>query len=298
MDMQTIESWDLTYHGVNERLRVSEDCELYYELEGEGPCITFVSTIYVVSTAWRNFTRNLVGRNRLLTYDLRNQGASSGTAMGFDHHTSDLRCLLDHLEIERTYLVGASISTVICCNFALHYPERVAGLILVGPAVSPWGSKRGTRLLQSWLTVLESGGPRQLFDVMYPLVFGDRAQAIGGGATYLALRERFLAINSAAQLKANLKDALDTSAGPEILSEIISPTLLIAGDDDFFISPTGLRAAASLMPAARAEIYEGCGHLPFFESTDRFEQSLGDFVESVEARSNHPEQVKIIHPGD
>lgn len=296
MDLQTIESWDLTYHGINERARISEDCELYYELEGEGPCITFVSTIYVVSTAWRNFTRSIAADNRLLTYDLRNQGASSGPATGFEQHLTDLRCLLDHLEIDRTYLVGSSISTVICRDFAVQYPQRVSGLILVGPPFSPWGSSRRRRIMKSWLSALESGGPKQLFDAMYPLVFGDRSQAVGGSATYIALRERFLAVNSVAQLRANLTDALKTTSDAEVLPQVSAPTLLLAGDDDFCVSPSALRAVADLMPNARAEVYDDCGHLPFFESTHRFEQSVRAFVASVEARQHAaaPDQPRLM----
>jgi 3-oxoadipate enol-lactonase len=284
MDIRTVKSLDLTYRGVTERARIADDCELYFELEGDGPCVTFVSTIYVVSTAWRNFTRKIAADTRLLTYDLRNQGASTGAATAFDQHATDLLNLLDYLEIERTYLVGSSISTVICRDFAVRHPDRVSGLVLVGPPFSPWGSKRRTRIMKSWLTALESGGPNQLFDAMYPLVFGDRAQGVGGTPTYLALRERFLAVNSAAQLRSNLTIALETASDTDMLPKVSAPTLLLAGDDDFCISPSGLRALADLMPDARAEVYEDCGHLPFFENTERFEDSLRSFVQSVEAR--------------
>ncbi|MBL1078323.1 alpha/beta hydrolase [Nocardia sp. 2] len=284
MDLATIETWDLGYRGDTARHRTADGCELYYELEGEGPCVTFVSTIYVVSTAWRNFTRRVVTENRILTYDLRNQGASSGEPKGFDQHVDDLVSLLDHLGIERTHLVGSSISTLICRDFAVRHPDRVSGLILVGPPISPWGSKRRTRITRSWLAALESGGPRALFDAIYPLVFGDRTQAIGGTATYLALRERFLATNSTAQLRANLSDALDPSEDVAMLTRVAAPTLLLGGDDDFCISPSGLRLLAETMPDATAEIFDECGHLPFFEHTDRFEESLRDFVRGVEAR--------------
>lgn len=283
MDIPAIDSLDLTYRD-NQRLAVADDCELYFESEGEGPCITFVPTIYVSSTAWRNFTRLIVAHNRLLTYDLRNQGASTGRAAGFDQHKIDLVHLLDHLEIKRTYLVGSSISTVVCRDFAASYAERVSGLIFVGPPFSPWGSQRRLRLTKSWLKALESGGPAQLFDVMYPLVFSDHAQALGGTASYLAFKERFLAINSAAQLKANLVDTLDIRPDIDVLPKITTPTLLLCGDDDFCISPTGLRVIADLMPDARVEVYEDCGHLPFFEASQRFQQSVLSFINHVEGK--------------
>lgn len=282
MDVQLIESWDMTYRGENATHRTPDGCDLYYEIEGSGPSVTFVSTIYVVSTAWRNFTRNLVKDTQILTYDLRNQGASGGSPAGFDQHAADLLSLLDHLEIERTYLVGTSISTLICRDFAIAHPDRVAGLILVGPPLSPWGSKRRRRIAKSWLTALDTGGPRALFDLIFPLVFGDRTLAKGGTAAYLALRERFLAMNSQAQLRANLADALEASDDVDLLRRVEAPSLLITGDDDFSTSPTALHALAEILPRSTVEILSGCGHLPFFEDTDRFEEALGRFVAATE----------------
>lgn len=284
MKLESIDNLDFGYHGENAIHRTEDGCELYYELEGEGPCITFISMIYVVSTAWRNFDRELVKKNKILTYDLRNQGASLGEPRGFDQHADDLRSLLDALDIDRTYLVGSSISTLICRDFAVRHPDRVAGLILVGPPISPWGSKRRPRIAKSWLTTLESGGPRALLDTLYPLVFGDRAQAEGGTATYLALRERFLAVNSASQLRENIQDAMAASDDVELLRRIDAPTLLMSGDDDFCTSRSALRAIADLIPDARIEVFDDCGHLPFFERTEHFERSVRGFIDSVEAK--------------
>jgi pimeloyl-ACP methyl ester carboxylesterase len=279
--LPAVETLDLTYKEDVRRHGVDQDCELYFEVDGEGPSVTFVSSIYVVSTAWRNFTRRLRNHHRLLTYDLRNQGASSGVASGFAQHTEDLKSLLDGLGIARTHLVGTSISTVICRDFAARYPEKVSSLVLIGPPFSPLGSTRRDMITKSWLTALELGGPRQLFDTMYPLVFGDRVQALGGASAYVALRERFLAVNSASQLRANLAEALNSGSDAEILGKISAPALLLAGDDDFCVGPTSLRALADLMPNGRAEVFADCGHLPFFEATHRFEALLLEFFASA-----------------
>jgi len=280
--LPAIETLDISYKEDVHRHKVDQDCELYFEVEGEGPPVTFVSSIYVVSTAWRNFTRRLRDHHRLLTYDLRNQGASTGAASGFPQHADDLASLLDGLEITRTHLVGTSISTVICRDFAARYPERVSSLVLIGPPFSPLGSTRRDMITKSWLKALELGGPRNLFDTMYPLVFGDRAQALGGTSAYVALRERFLAVNSPAQLKANLAESLNSGSDPELLSAISAPSLLLAGDDDFSIGPVSLRALAELMPNGRAEVFEDCGHLPFFEATDQFEELLLAFFADLD----------------
>ncbi|GAD87306.1 alpha/beta fold hydrolase [Nocardia asteroides] len=285
MEADRIEAVDLSYREGSPVHRTADGCDLYYEVEGQGPSITFVSTIYVVSTAWRAFTGNLVQNHQVLTYDLRNQGTSGDTALGFGQHSDDLLSLLDHLGIEKTYLVGTSISTLICRDFAVAHPDRVAGLVLIGTPLSPWGSNRRRRIAKSWLTAVETGGPRALFDQIYPLVFGDKMLALGGNATYLALRERFLAMNTAEQLAENLRESIDASDDVELLRSITAPALLLNGDDDFCNSPASLHALAEILPRASVEIIEGCGHLPFFEATDRFQASVADFVATTESRA-------------
>lgn len=285
MDAEQVESYDLRY-GEAGAIHEAEDGEsLYYELRGEGPVVTFVSTIYVMSTAWRNFTTELVRSNCILTYDLRNQGASSEAPAPFAQHVRDLAHLLDALEIEQTYLVGTSISTLICRDFAIADPQRVKGLVLAGPSISPWGAGRRKRIVRSWLTTLESGGPEALFDLIYPIVFGDKMIAEGRGAVYLALRERFLAINSKAQLAENLQSSLEASDDPGLLDAVEAPALLMVGDDDFTASRGAMLAMLGLIGKGRLDVLSECGHLPYFEATDRFERSVQEFITAVETDS-------------
>lgn len=282
MRASTIKSWTMPYDAGHARHRTGDGCELYYELRGSGPLLTFVSTIYVVGTAWRSFTGKLAEHHQILSYDLRNQGASTGDAGSFARHAEDLRSLLDGIGMHRTYLVGTSISTLICRDFAVRFPDRVAGLVLTGPPFSPSGSSRRRRVTKSWLAALDNGGPRALFDLLYPLVFGDRALGEGGPGAYLALRERFLAINTANQLRDNLQDSLDADDGIASLRTITAPTLLLTGDDDFLVARSTLEEIARAMPRASVEIFGGCGHLPYFEQPDRFQDSISRFVAAAE----------------
>jgi pimeloyl-ACP methyl ester carboxylesterase len=240
--------------------------------------------MYIIGPLWKNFTERLVERNTVITYDLRNQGASTPIdgELTFEHHVEDLVTLLDTLEIEHTYLIGTSISTLICRDFARAHPERVRGLVLLGPVFNPLGSKRRKYLTRSWLRSLEAGGPRALFDHFYPVVFGDHTIENGGSPAYLALRERFLALNSQGQLEKNLSASLTTQDDPAKLAEISCPTIVGAGDGDFLNSATSLEGLASLFPNARSEVIPYAGHVPYFEATDRFEELVLEFVDSIE----------------
>lgn len=282
MNKETIESWTIDYQADQDIHTTPDGLDIYWERRGQGPPLVIVSSVFVVSTAWRNFTNTLAERNTVITYDLRNQGGSSIGDGTFEHHISDLTSLLDGLEVEDAYLLGASLSTLIGRDFALAHAERVKGLILCGPSFSPWGSPRRRRLVKSWLASLRNGGTEALFDAFFPMVFGDKTLATGGNGAYLALRERFLALNSTAQLEANLAGSLSASDDPALLAGIACPTLLLTGDDDFSCAPSVMAEIEALIPDCRSHLIPQCGHVPYFEAPDAFEAAVQAFIDEVE----------------
>jgi 3-oxoadipate enol-lactonase len=285
LDAKQIESWDASYGGTQNVHRTEDGVELYYEHRGEGPWFTVLSGVFVVSTAWRNFTRQLVETNTVLTYDIRNQGGSGIGDGAYRNHLDDLQSLVDGIGVEDTYVLGVSFATLFARDFAVANPGRVRGMILCGPAISPYQSKRRNHMVKGWLAALESGGPPALFDSCYPFLVGDRTIARGGSAAYLALRDRFLAVHSKAQLRENLEGALEADDDPEKLRALDCPVLLMTGDDDFSIGRSALEDLAALIPDARVEIVERCGHAPYVEAPETFETIVADFVAEVEGRA-------------
>jgi 3-oxoadipate enol-lactonase len=285
VDIDQIESWDASYHDGQNVHRTEDGIEIYYEQRGEGPLVVILSSVFVVSTAWRNFTERLVETNTILTYDIRNQGASATGDGSYANHLSDLKSLLDGLGVEEAYVLGVSFSTMFARDFAFEHPDRVKGLILCGPAISAYESNRRNYHLKTWLAALEAGGPAGLFAASYPFVIGDRTIARGGSAAYLALRERFLAVHSKAQLRANLEGGLEADNDPDKLRNLKCPVLLFTGDDDFNVGRGGMEDQAALIPDARVEVIERCGHAPYFEQTEEFERIVQGFVTEVENRA-------------
>jgi pimeloyl-ACP methyl ester carboxylesterase len=264
--------------------------ELYYEDRGEGPPLVFLNNFYIVSPVWRNFTGRLAEGHRLITYDLRNQGASQpGTAaVSFADHVEDLRVLLDHLGLPKVYLVGTSISTLIARDFALAHPERVAGSVLIGPAFSPNGGFRRELISRSWLATLTAGGTQGLFDHIYPLVFPDQVVHAGGPAAYLALRDNFMALLSRSSIKENLTASLDVDDDPELLSRLPGRTLIIIGDGDFAWSQSVLDDACARIPNCQGVVLPRAGHVPYFEAPDGFQDAVAAFVADCEAGGGPP----------
>jgi pimeloyl-ACP methyl ester carboxylesterase len=72
----------------------------------------------------------------LVAYDRRGFGETLPAGDGTFTHLADLSALLDALEISRTFLVGNSMGGALALDLAATAPERVAGVLLIGAAVS------------------------------------------------------------------------------------------------------------------------------------------------------------------
>src|SRR5436190_13232747 len=118
LDRDRIESINLQYNN-NAPIALPDGAHLYYEEYGEGERLTIVNNFFLIAPLWKNFTNTLRGRQRITTFDLRNQGGSSSVEgeMSFELFIEDLKAVLDYLQIETTYLLGSSTSTLICRDF-------------------------------------------------------------------------------------------------------------------------------------------------------------------------------------
>jgi 3-oxoadipate enol-lactonase len=88
--------------------------------------------------------------HRVVAYDARGHGQSSPAprsgAYGYDELAADLEAVLDQRGIERAVLAGASMGAHTLLRFALHRPQRVAGLVVITPAFDPQTNDEPGRL--------------------------------------------------------------------------------------------------------------------------------------------------------
>ncbi len=79
---------------------------------------------------------DLHGRGaEVVAYDRRGFGETPGSESPFDH-VDDLLAVLEAATDAPAWLVGNSQGGLIALDLALHSPERVAGLVLLAPAIS------------------------------------------------------------------------------------------------------------------------------------------------------------------
>ncbi len=64
-------------------------------------------------------------------------------------------------------------------------------------------------------------------------------------------------------------------------SGIEAPVLLIAGADDFLVTPVMIEDTAGRIRNSRVAILEGVGHFPHTEAPERFNEAVGEFLASL-----------------
>lgn len=276
---------DLTYRDDTPRIATREGVEIYYESRGAGTPITLLNAFFLTAPSWRVFSEELEQDYRLITYDLCNHGASShvGDEPTWDEHMADLIGLLDALEIESTYLVGVSTSTVLARDMAIKHPDRIKGVVLTAPVFGPKGMRRQRQIQRAWLRTLETHGVAALYEHMYPEVFSAEMNEFLGAPGFLGFREAFTALSTVEDLVHGLSRAMNDEHKPEMLAGIAAPTLVVIGDDDFLLSPTGVRELAEQLPNGRHEIMPKAGHVPYVDDAEQFQALVRKFVEEVES---------------
>jgi pimeloyl-ACP methyl ester carboxylesterase len=172
--------------------------------------------------------------------------------------------LLDALGIERAHLVGMSMGGMIAQGVAAREPGRVLSLTSI---MSTTGAPRvGRPAPSTWLRL--AAPPVTERDAQAERVVGMMRHVGSRGFAFEEDAVRALALEAfdrsggpaaagvARQLAAIMKSGDRTAE----VARITAPTLVIHGDHDRMVNPSGGKATAKAIPGARLEVIPGMGH--------------------------------------
>lgn len=254
------------------------------ETEGDptGPPVLLIMGLGAQLTAWDpEFCRMLAERGSfVIRYDNRDVGRSTwfdeagepdlaGLLAGtwtppytLADMAADAAGLLDALGIADAHILGVSMGGMIAQTFAIAYPDRTRSLVSImsttgDPAVGqphpealatllmPPATSRDEAIDQSVTTWRVIGSPGFPFDE--PAVRQRAGAAFDRG---------FHPVGTARQMGAILAQPDRTAA----LGAVRVPALVIHGEADPLVDPSGGRATAAAIPGARLELIPGMGH--------------------------------------
>jgi 3-oxoadipate enol-lactonase len=272
-----------TKHGYLDR----PGCRLYYEVTGAGPAIVFAHGLGGNHLSWWQQVPHFAGQHTCVTFAHRGFAPSSEISGGPDpaDYAGDLAALIDHLALDRVFLVAQSMGGWACLEYALANPERVRALVLASTAGAI--ARRATLLrdppaLDAWIARAAAARAQMQRDGVHPaagarmareqpaLHFLYRSIDTMAGATLdkEGLRARMIVLQT---------------RPPDDLARLAVPTLFITGGEDVVFPPMLAPALAALMPNARVEQAAASGHSVYFERADVFNRFVEEFLANVAA---------------
>ncbi|WP_051390842.1 alpha/beta fold hydrolase [Paraburkholderia mimosarum] len=123
-------------------IRIDDDTALHFSDWGDGAPLVFLSGWTLDADMWNYQRAPLAAAGfRCVAYDRRGHGRSSDPGRGYDYDTlaDDLEAVLDARSLARVTLVGHSFASgEIVRYLSRHGSRRVAGIVLVSPASTPY----------------------------------------------------------------------------------------------------------------------------------------------------------------
>ncbi len=255
---------------------------IYYETAGTGTPLVLLHAGIANSRMWDAQFEALAQHYRVIRYDLRGYGQTTAPAQPYSHH-DDLRALLDQLGVERAILIGSSNGGRAAMNFALAYPQRAAGLIMV--CSTPGGFKYEGESPPIWeeiITAFEAGDLETTARLETQLwVVGTRRQPEDVPAVIrdLVTEMDLIALTKEVAGVGDEKGVEPPAAGR--LDELHLPVLVLVGEMD---SPATFAAGnlmLGLIAGARTVVISETAHLPNMERPDEFNRVVLDFLRDV-----------------
>jgi pimeloyl-ACP methyl ester carboxylesterase len=232
---------------------------------GAGIDVLFVHGAGGTHRIWGHQVQRLAGAN---TYalDLPAHGRSDGAGRDtISDYSNVILRFLDGLGIERAILVGHSMGGAITQWTALHAPERLLGIGLVGTGAR-------LRVLPAILQGLETEFEKTV-DLIVNYAFAPKTgQALVEGG-----REEWLA-NQPAVVRGDFVacNRFDVIAR---LSEIVLPATVVVGVQDQLTPVKYARYLVDHLPDAELTVVENAGHMVMLEQPEAVTQALQRLVD-------------------
>ncbi len=249
----------------------SGEIKLSYERSGSGEPLLMIMGMSGTALHWGEPFLGLLRRDfETITYDHRGVGESSPMEEAFSivDLANDAAALLDALELDSVHLLGISMGGMVAQELALAHPERIRTLTLgctycggEGSALAP--PEVIQRLSEAMMSGDRQRALRTSWEANVSASFASNDEAY---SRLLAIAmERSVAVPVVmAQMQ-----ACRGHRTLERLPQLEMPTLVIHGTEDEMLPVQNGRLIAEHIPGAELEIFDGVGHLFFWEQPER-----------------------------
>ena len=257
-----------------------EGRSLYYEEQGEGTPLVFLSGLGGDTRAFGVSLRHFAPSYRAMALDARDVGRSDRMPAGSSYTSADLAddaaAWLAAVGAGPAHVVGHSLGGLVAQELAIRHPGRVRSLVLASTHAgsNPWRKA----VLASWVELRRTATPAEFTRGTLPWLVGpsfyELPQQVDG---LIRFAERNEWHQDPAAFTRQARVAADHDARGR-LGSIRVPTLVISGERDIVNPPPVALALAGEIAGSRVAILPDVGHLPHIEAGPRFRSEIAGFL--------------------
>ncbi|MCX8014155.1 MAG: alpha/beta hydrolase [Rectinema sp.] len=242
---------------------------LHYELTGNPPGaagvpLVFLNGIAMSVSHWKPIIDVLPEGTCTLCHDMRGQTLSDKPEGPYSlaQHAHDLASLMDAVGFERAFVIGTSYGAEVAMEFAIRYPKRCTGLMLIDGVSECDALLRA--VVDSWMAAARCD-PRVFYKTMLPWNYSP--EFIATRKDMLAAREDGVARLPSEWFSAFIelcKAFLEIDLTPR-LGQITCPTAVLVGERDILKHCGYAEIIAHGIAGASLQIIPGAGHAVVIE---------------------------------
>ncbi len=212
------------------------------------------------SQSWQPVLDALRQQRTVILMDNRGSGRTRAPAgMCLRQMAKDCVALLDHLSINQVDVAGHSMGGFVSLNLAHMAPERVGKLVLCNSSVRT--GARNEMMFTDWADALEAHGAtapwyRTFFYWIFTREFFENDAAVNQ-AIKLAMNYPYAPDAMAFRSQVLAMQGFDASPW---LSEITTPSLVLAASEDLIFPPGDDGAGLAVLPDAQVQVILGLAH--------------------------------------
>jgi pimeloyl-ACP methyl ester carboxylesterase len=215
----------------------------------------------------------LAKSHRVIAYELRGEGPSLFQRdYHFNRLVQDLGELINQLRLERPGVVGVSFGAAIAVEFATRHSRRLSFLAAQGASKVYHPGLFGdvARQVLDNLALPENS---PFVNQFFSLLIGSRRRE--GDQFDFIVRRSWDTDQSVMAHRMALLDEYDPQ---DRLSQIHTPSLILAGEQDVLVPMGESRELASLIPSAEFRSIDRAGHLAFVTHARRLGREIQEFA--------------------
>ncbi|MNI62832.1 3-oxoadipate enol-lactonase 2 [compost metagenome] len=192
--------------------------------------------------------------------------------------------LLDHLQLPKATVIGFSMGGLVARAFALHYAQRLEGLVVLNSVFNRSAEQRAGVIART--SQAAEHGPDANAEAALSRWFSREYQA-ANPAQIAAIRQTLAGNDPQGYLTTYELFATQDMYRADDLASIQVPTLIATGELDPGSTPEMARQLAERIPGATVAVLAEQRHMMPVESPRLVNQLLLEFLDTAHSRQNH-----------